>query len=332
MTLHSICIMGKKISANHLIWLHITLFQIMVFVFCPTVSSSDNQKIMLNFNTNDYHISDTDKKKIYNMLKNIKLGQKIKLTICGHADATGTRQHNYALSKKRATSVKNKIVSLFSINPRIIEIIAKGSDNPVDNNKTLAGRAKNRRVEVKLEIISKKRDTKAEPSEINKEKIKQLIAEAKRLVKTEKFNEAVKHIWEAKTLGGKRFSEWHSVYGIIGFYGSVKPADLIPIFKTALQLDPYNAEARDFLGRVKARVNVFSGIITSQVGLSIDCPIKVETFSQEYEYLKLFEVEPVKNFSMKNKPVDIWNCLTKGNKRITYYFDRSEVLRWAYIQ
>ena len=179
---------------------------------------------------------------------------------------------------------------------------------------------------------SGEKEKKLNPYELNKEKIDELIKEAKRLVKIEKFDDAAKRIWEAKVLGGKHVSEWHSVYGIIGYYGSIKPENLIPIFETALKLDPYNAEARNFLGRVKARVNVYSGMITDQVGLSIDSPIKVETLSQEYEYLRLFEVEPVDTFSSKNIPVDIWNCRTKKNKPITYYFDRSEVLRWAYIQ
>jgi len=332
MTRHHTCAMKKPFPTNHLIWWHVTLFQMIILIFCQFASSSDNKKITLNFNTNDYHISDTDKKKIYNLLKDIKLGQKIKLTISGHTDNVGTRPYNQTLAEKRATSVKNMVVSPFSINPKCIKIVTKGSDDPVDSNKTLTGRAKNRRVEVNLEVDSDEKEKEADPYEENKEEINELIKEAKRLVKIEKFDDAVKRIWEAKVLGGKHVSEWHSVYGIIGFYGNIQPESLIPLFETALKLDPYNAEARDFLGRVKARANVYSGIITDQVGLSVDNPIKVETLSQEYEYLRLFGVEPVKNLSAKNTPVDMWHCLTKDNKRITYYFDRSEVLRWAYIQ
>lgn len=160
----------------------------------------------------------------------------------------------------------------------------------------------------------------------------QLITEAKKLAMLEKFDDALKLLWEAKFLGGKKFSEWHLVYGITGFYGGAKPDDLIFVFENALKIDPYNTEARDFLGRVKARAIFSSGVITDKSGLSVDYPIKVETLSQIYEYLNLFEVEAVKHFYSKKNRVDIWNCVTKNRQLINYYFDRSEVLKWAYIK
>jgi len=298
--------------------------------FSQPASSSENKKIILHFKTDDYHISDTDKKKIYNFLKDIKLGQKIRLTVTGHADSTGSIKHNYALSKKRAAFVKKNIFSLFPINPETVAIIAKGSDTPVADNKTASGRAQNRRAEIALEIISGGK--KPESYKINKEKIMQLITEAKKLAMLEKFDDALKLLWEAKFLGGKKFSEWHLVYGITGFYGGAKPDDLIFVFENALKIDPYNTEARDFLGRVKARANFSSGVITDKSGLSVDYPIKVETLSQIYEYLNLFEVEAVKHFYSKKNRVDIWNCVTKNRQLINYYFDRSEVLKWAYIK
>jgi outer membrane protein OmpA-like peptidoglycan-associated protein len=64
----------------------------------------------------------------------------------GHTDSRGTRKHNLGLSQARAGSVRQHLVGL-GIDPARMEAQGYGPDQPVETNKTAAGREKNRRVE-----------------------------------------------------------------------------------------------------------------------------------------------------------------------------------------
>ena len=70
----------------------------------------------------------------------------IRIEISGHTDSTGSLEHNRDLSKRRAASVKRYLVE-HGIEEKRIESRGAGPDEPVDTNKTAAGRAKNRRIE-----------------------------------------------------------------------------------------------------------------------------------------------------------------------------------------
>ncbi len=64
----------------------------------------------------------------------------------GHTDSRGTRKHNMALSAARAESVRQHLVGL-GIDSSRMEAKGYGPDQPIETNKTAAGREKNRRVE-----------------------------------------------------------------------------------------------------------------------------------------------------------------------------------------
>ena len=70
----------------------------------------------------------------------------IRIEISGHTDSTGSVAYNKDLSGRRAASVKNYLVE-HGIDAARIETRGAGPDEPVDTNKTAAGRAKNRRIE-----------------------------------------------------------------------------------------------------------------------------------------------------------------------------------------
>lgn len=75
----------------------------------------------------------------------------IKVKIIGHTDSDGKDADNLELSKKRASAVKDYLVSEYGIDASHIETDGKGETNPVADNKTKEGKAQNRRVEfVKL--------------------------------------------------------------------------------------------------------------------------------------------------------------------------------------
>ena len=70
----------------------------------------------------------------------------IRIEISGHTDSTGSVEYNRDLSKRRALSVKKYLVE-HGVEDARIEYRGAGPDEPVDTNKTAAGRAKNRRIE-----------------------------------------------------------------------------------------------------------------------------------------------------------------------------------------
>jgi OOP family OmpA-OmpF porin len=73
----------------------------------------------------------------------------------GHADSIGSDAYNQKLSVRRAESVKAYLVSK-GIEPNRIYTEGKGEKQPVADNKTKEGRAKNRRVEI--EVIGTRRN------------------------------------------------------------------------------------------------------------------------------------------------------------------------------
>jgi len=70
-----------------------------------------------------------------------------KFKIQGHTDNEGSQNYNIDLSRKRARSVKDYLVSVRNINPEQFIIEAYGEDKPIATNYTEEGRSYNRRVQ-----------------------------------------------------------------------------------------------------------------------------------------------------------------------------------------
>ena len=67
----------------------------------------------------------------------------------GHTDNTGTEQYNLTLGEQRAMAVRNYLFE-GGIPLHAINVISRGEQAPVADNKTADGRAQNRRVVVKV--------------------------------------------------------------------------------------------------------------------------------------------------------------------------------------
>jgi len=73
----------------------------------------------------------------------------LKVEIGGHTDSSGAASYNKMLSQKRAESVRKYLISKGAKAGNLTSR-GYGESSPVADNKTRAGRAKNRRVEMKL--------------------------------------------------------------------------------------------------------------------------------------------------------------------------------------
>lgn len=69
--------------------------------------------------------------------------------IIGHTDATGSDQYNQGLSQRRAAAASNYLVGE-GVNPGRLRSTGRGETEPVADNNTEAGQARNRRVEVAI--------------------------------------------------------------------------------------------------------------------------------------------------------------------------------------
>jgi peptidoglycan-associated lipoprotein len=67
-----------------------------------------------------------------------------KVTVEGHADSRGTNEYNFALSERRAASVRDYLVSL-GVSASRISIVSKGEEQPVCTEETESCWAQNRR-------------------------------------------------------------------------------------------------------------------------------------------------------------------------------------------
>jgi len=103
------------------------------------------------------------------MLTNLKefiTKNDYEVTIVGHTDYIASNAYNMKLSKRRAEAVKAKLIELGLDPSRIVETIARGEEEPIADNSTTEGRAKNRRVEFKLVKRGSTGETNTEESRV----------------------------------------------------------------------------------------------------------------------------------------------------------------------
>lgn len=83
------------------------------------------------------------------LVTQLKAEKNATVTIDGYTDADASDEYNLKLSQKRANSVKAYLISK-GINSSRITINAYGEKNPIADNETPEGKAKNRRVVISV--------------------------------------------------------------------------------------------------------------------------------------------------------------------------------------
>ena len=77
------------------------------------------------------------------------LDSKVRVTVVGHTDSTGSDAINQALSVERAQAVRNYL-SVRGVDAQRIDVQGRGAHEPIASNSSDSGRAQNRRVEIFL--------------------------------------------------------------------------------------------------------------------------------------------------------------------------------------
>ncbi len=80
--------------------------------------------------------------------KAIRVFEKSTLVIEGHTDAFGGDEVNLTLSEQRAEATKSYLLANMQLKPDRVMAVGYGESQPVANNETPEGRAKNRRIDV----------------------------------------------------------------------------------------------------------------------------------------------------------------------------------------
>jgi OOP family OmpA-OmpF porin len=104
-----------------------------------------------NFATNSAKLKKTADKKLNEVVDFAAKYKESNLSVSGHTDSTGSAKLNQKLSESRAASVKAYLVKKGVAADRI-STRGEASARPVADNKTKAGRAQNRRVEITSSI------------------------------------------------------------------------------------------------------------------------------------------------------------------------------------
>jgi OOP family OmpA-OmpF porin len=103
----------------------------------------------LNFESNTPTLVAGSDKTVQDLAKIMSAYPRVQLKLTGYTDNSGDSLQNRKLSLKRAFAVKNLLVAN-GIQDLRIDFAGKGSLNPIASNATEDGKAKNRRIEVKV--------------------------------------------------------------------------------------------------------------------------------------------------------------------------------------
>ena len=111
----------------------------------------DNLPIIavVNFESKHAELKPAAKAILARVAKQLADNPAQKVELAGHTDSTGAEMYNTSLADRRAHSAGNYLVS-HGVAAERLTMLGYGPYQPVDTNDTEAGRARNRRTEVKI--------------------------------------------------------------------------------------------------------------------------------------------------------------------------------------
>ena len=113
------------------------------------------------FDFDKWNVRQDAENQLNKVIQIIAASKSTEITISGHTDSRGGEEYNLKLSRQRAESVRNWIVSHSAISESSLKISGYGETRPVAPNQkedgadNPDGRQKNRRVEFSIKILKK---------------------------------------------------------------------------------------------------------------------------------------------------------------------------------
>jgi outer membrane protein OmpA-like peptidoglycan-associated protein len=297
------------------------------------VGAAQKPSLVLHFEPGSARLSASDKADLRHFFQTYSLDARARVFVVGYTDARGGKTGNYRLSRKRAETVRREIVRTLGIDSGIVMALGKGAESPAGTNRTVQGRARNRRVEIYLANGRiRKPPREYGPGDPYLPQIQTLLRQADAAIKDRRLAEAVHQLRQAHGLGADHYAQWHVLTGIAGYYANMDPAEARAHLAAALNMEPFNAEAREYMSRVEARIRFARGDVTRTMGQTMETAIDVTAMAQQHEYLRLFEVEPLAHRPLDPQPVEMWQCEDRQGAPVVYYFNHSRAYQWAFAR
>lgn len=111
---------------------------------CPKTAS-----LKITFEPKSYKISSGLGEDLENFATFLKDNKGYQVVIYGYTDSLGDAEENKILSQQRADAVK-KAIEAYGISSTRLTAVGMGEQDPIADNSTPEGRAKNRRIDVEL--------------------------------------------------------------------------------------------------------------------------------------------------------------------------------------
>lgn len=109
--------------------------------------------IGLNFDSNKAVLKSNHLAMLSKVQQAIALSQSDNIAIEGHTDSYGSDASNLTLSEQRAAAVVNHLVEKMQLDSTKLSSVGYGETRPIANNESPEGRAKNRRIDVVIQLI-----------------------------------------------------------------------------------------------------------------------------------------------------------------------------------
>lgn len=130
------------------------------------IANLDNYKtvsdVTVTFGFDKSNLTSSDRDQLDALADSLAATKGYILAVTGGTDTIGDASYNYALSQRRADAVVQYLASKYNVPPHKFYLIGIGKDQQVATDRTAAGRAKNRRVEVK--VLSNMNQDQAAPA------------------------------------------------------------------------------------------------------------------------------------------------------------------------
>lgn len=111
------------------------------------ITLSDAGDVLFAFNQSE--LTPVAQSKLDSLMPKLQSADVVSIKVIGHTDSVGSDTYNQALSERRASSVAAYLLSQ-GVAPNKLTSEGKGQSQPVADNETEEGRAKNRRVELHI--------------------------------------------------------------------------------------------------------------------------------------------------------------------------------------